>query len=268
MLNKTVLFAYLRKAPFGGRLTQAQVDGVNAVLDACDRYDVSSAEEKAYILATAFHETGGKMQPVREGFASSDAGARRVVAARKYGKPDPKTGHVYYGRGLVQLTWRENYEKLGGVFGIDLVRSPDLALRSDISANVLVYGMQEGIFTGKKLADYFTGKPNPEGARRIVNGTDKASLIASYYDRILAALKAAEAQDAKEVKAADAKPDKPALATDKTVIGTITSVLGAGGAGVFAAIDNPWAFAAVAVVVLGVLLFVTGRLEIRRKAGA
>lgn len=62
------------------------------------------------------------------------------------------------------------------------------------------------------------------------------------------------------------KPEK-ALSTDKTIWGTITSVAGAGGLGFLSSVDSAWAFAAFSVVAIGVLLFATGRLELR-KAGA
>lgn len=153
-LDLTTFFAYARRAPFGGRLTQQQVDGMTAILDAWNKHGFSSdLRYLAYILATAFHETGCRMVPVREGFAKTDAAARKVVAARKYGKPDPLTSHVYYGRGHVQLTWAENYRRVGARLALDLYHNPDLALDEDVSARILIRGMIEGLYAGKKLAD-------------------------------------------------------------------------------------------------------------------
>lgn len=41
--------------------------------------------------------------------------------------------------------------------------------------------MDRGLFTGKKLADYFTSKSSDwVNARRIINGTDRADVIAGY----------------------------------------------------------------------------------------
>lgn len=273
MLNRDTFFAYARKAPFGGRLTEAQVEGTAAILDAWEELAAPADHLKqlAYVLATAFHETGGKMQPVREGFAKSDSAARKILSGRAYVKADPKTGHSYYGRGLVQLTWSTNYRRVGERLGVDLYRNPDLALDLKMSAKILVIGMIEGIFTGKRLTDYFSGGiADSVAARRIINGTDKKDLIAGYYNQFLGALDAADEKTPQpaDVKPEDAKPDSPALATDKTTMGALTGLVGAGGAGILAAIDNPWAFGALVVVALGVLLFLSGRLEIRRKAGA
>ena len=140
------------------------------------------------------------MIPVREGFAKSDAQARRIIANRRYGKPDATSngkplheqyGHVYYGRGHVQLTWADNYMRMANILGVPLLKNPDLALDKDISSRILVEGMTRGLsgrgdFTGKSLDDYFSESiDDPIGARRIVNGTDKAGLIATYHKNFL-----------------------------------------------------------------------------------
>lgn len=287
-LDRATFFAFARRAPFGNRLTQEQVNGCEAILNAWTGGD---DRQLAYVLATAFHETAGTMAPVREGSTPSrrltDAQARRVVAKYRYGKPDAETGHVYYGRGLVQLTWRRNYEKMGRKLGMDLVWMPDGVLDLSVSARILITGMTDGDFTGKKLSDYFTAaKEDPEGARRIVNGTDKASLIAGYYKNFLDSLKAGreKAEDAavsasaaKRIEAAHAaaaQPDGPDLTKDKTAIGGVLAGLGGiGGAAavvkpVLEGIASPWAFAAFALVLVAAFLVLTGRVQIKGRAGA
>ena len=51
-------------------------------------------------------------------------------------------------------------------------------MQPTVAALVLVRGCSEGWFTGKRLADYLPG--DYVGARRVVNGTDKAAQIATY----------------------------------------------------------------------------------------
>lgn len=271
ILNRKTYFAYARKAPFGNRLTQQQVDGMNDLLDYWEaHHNDKPASWLGYILATVFHETGGKMVPVREGFAQSDAQARRVVAKRRYGAVGVY-GFVPYGRGRVQVTWDRNYKRLEERFGLPFTENPELLLDSDIDAMVAVEGHIEGLWTGKKLSDYFSDvQSDSVNARRIVNGTDKARLISGYFDAFMGAINAARASEElpEDIKPADAEPDAPQLATDKTVIGTLTSVAGAGGLGFLSAVDNPWALAAVGLVLFGVYLFLTGRLDLRRRAGA
>jgi putative chitinase len=180
-LDRAAFFARVRASVlFGGHLTQSQVDGFGALLDAAP--SDMAAEPLAYVLATAYHETARTLQPIEE------IGRGK---GKSYGIPDPATGQAYFGRGYVQLTWRTGYAKAEKELGRPFVNRPDLALQPDLAAAILYRGMAEGWFTGKKLADYFGhGKADPVGARRIVNGTDKAAQIASYYKVFLSALQA------------------------------------------------------------------------------
>jgi len=67
-----------------------------------------------------------------------------------------------------------------------LLEHPELALDTEISAKILVVGMTKGLFTGKKLADYFNSeKEDWINARRIVNGLDCANKIAGYSKQFL-----------------------------------------------------------------------------------
>jgi predicted chitinase len=285
-LDRTTFYAYVRRAPFGGRLTQEQVNGLNALLDVWER-DYPDEDDRwlANGLGQGFHETGGRMVPVREGFAKTDARARQVVANRRYGQPSPETGHVYYGRGLVQLTWGENYARMGKRLGLPLYEQPDLALDVHVSARILFLGMVEGLFTGKGLGDYFNETTdNPVGARAIVNGTDKAQLIATYHHHFLAAIRAAaqaKSQGAPpdDVKPEMAKPDGPRkvrdLAKDKATVGSTALAAASGGGGamslVLGALNSPWALAGLALIVIvaaaGAWLYFSGRLDLGKRGG-
>lgn len=282
-MNRQTFFDYARRAPFGGSLSPEQVQGCEAILGAWTGTD---DRQLAYVLATAFHETAGTMAPVREGSTRTrrltDAQARRVVARYRYGKPDAETGHVYYGRGLVQLTWKRNYAKMGQAFGVDLVNNPDLALDLKLSAKILIEGMTQARtnvcdFTNKCLSDYFNATTDdPEGARRIVNGTDKASLIAGYQKNFLDSLNAARASEASDVKLVGLS-ESPKLVKDKSAIGGgLLTLAGAGGAAtavkpILEGIANPYAFGAFVLIVLlacvGGYLFLTGRLQSIRRTG-
>ena len=171
---------------FGGKMTTAQVQGVEALLSATVGMQIS---HRAYLLATAKHETADTMQPVteyggRRYFDKYDTG--KLAAALGNTPAADGDGYLYRGRGYAQLTGLSNYRKAGQALGLDLVRNPDLALQPHIAAQILVEGCRTGWFTGKKLADYLPG--DYRGARRVVNGLDKADLIAGYARQFEAAL--------------------------------------------------------------------------------
>lgn len=167
-------FASLRPL-FGGSFRQSQLAGLAGLLQATSGLDTCL---RAYILATAFHETAQTMQPIRE------YGRGR---SKTYGKVD-QSGKAPYGRGYVQLTWRENYLRADRELGLEgrLAADYDLALSPEISAQILVRGMCEGWFTQRKLQDYLP--KDYVGARQVVNGRDKAALIADYAIAFEAAL--------------------------------------------------------------------------------
>lgn len=202
-MNRANFYASARQRAsgiFGTSLSQSQVNGVEAILDEAERRG-TPLRHLAYILATAYHESAHTMQAVRETLASTDEGAIRALEnAWKRGKlPWVKTpywrkdaeGKSWFGRGLVQITHRANYAKLGLLIGVDLTKDPSKALELLTAVQILFVGMELGSFTGKSLFDYIAdGRADYEGARRIVNGTDKAALIAGYakaFERALVA---------------------------------------------------------------------------------
>lgn len=178
MTDPGAFFSALRKVT--GPLNQVQVDTVNGLLASAAHWPTSWL---AYGLATAWHEA--RFEPVEE------IGKGR---GKPYGKPG-KYGQAPYGRGLVQVTHDVNYEWLdaaaaeaGLIKKGELLKDFSLALRPDIAALALVKGMEDGAYTTKSLADYLPDElgtqPQFIQARRIINGTDRAELIAGYALKI------------------------------------------------------------------------------------
>jgi predicted chitinase len=182
-----------------GSLTSTQVSGLESLLSAMEQDDnISTIRHLAYMLATVKHETANTFHPISEyGSVSyfnrydpvlADTATRRATA-RANGNTVQGDGYKYRGRGYVQITWKNNYKRLGDALGYDLVNYPERALESVIAYKIMSYGMRNGIFTGKKLSDYITSSSTDYySARRIINGTDKASTIKSYaekFERIL-----------------------------------------------------------------------------------
>lgn len=214
---------------FSGGLSQKQVDGMNNLLDVWEGYyqATGNAEELAYNLGTAFHETGETMQPIRERggrsyFNKYDAGTR---IGKVLGNTKPGDGYRYKGEGHVQNTGRANAAKatrrLNEVFGLklDLVANPSQRGDPFVSAHSLFLGNREGWWTGRDLGDYIDGIDEEDDedfreyvrARAVVNGSDKAAKIAGYAIRFEDALKAAGYGAVKSAAKQVAKPvAKPA----------------------------------------------------------
>lgn len=169
-INRKYFFDRIRHALFGGKLTAGQVEGITKILDYRDAaWPKVSDDELAYLLATVKHETAHKMQPVRE------SGGEKYLRSKKY--------YPWVGEGLVQVTWEENARKFGAKKPGDLMTWP-IALRAAFE------GMIKGVFTGKALSDYIRpGRVDYVGARRIINGADRAKLIAGYARAFQDALK-------------------------------------------------------------------------------
>ena len=204
--DRKKFFDGLRKFA-GGRLSENQVKGAEAILNEWEsRHPHGDTRQLAYILATAWHETGGRLEPVRETFAKSDAEAIRRLRNRRYARVDPSTGKAYFGRGFVQLTWKRNYERMSKIVGKDLVNNPDLVLDLETSSVVLIEGMLRGLFTGKALGDYVNHvKKDYVNARRVVNGLDRAKKIAKYAKKFEKILFKAKTEKASEPKLEDKK---------------------------------------------------------------
>jgi len=195
--DREIYFDCVRSTLFGGSMTEGQVIGQEAILLRWETDPLSEdLRHLAYALATTKHETANEMLPIEEYGKGS---------GHEYGKPDPETEQTYYGRGYVQLTWRDNYafatRELGLREGDDLEWHAERALDAAIAADVLLYGMTNGWFRPpNKLELYFSDVADDTyGAREIVNG-DKhiipswsggvsiGKLIAGYHAYFLEAL--------------------------------------------------------------------------------
>lgn len=207
MIDRSVFFDAVRARPFGGKLTTGQVDGMSVLLDVWERdYAGQRLAIFAYCLATAKHETANTMQPIKERGGAAylannyDVTGRDPVRARKRGNTAAGDGIKYAGRGFVQCTWKNNYRTMGDLLGVDLVNSPDRAMEPVLAAKIMFEGLLRGLFTGAKITAFINaGATDFVGARKTVNGTDKAQAIADHAVDFLGALKAAE------------KPDRPAV---------------------------------------------------------
>lgn len=189
----------------GPTISTTEFQGCDSIILACAK-DGWGVAWIAYALATTYHETAHTMESIPERGGNAyfhrlyDIQGQRPAKARELGNLQPGDGVRFKGRGYPQLTGRTNYDratrelrKLG--FDVDLVANPDLALRPDVSAAVLVVGMRKGWFTGRDIDDDLPiDRPGTLAqfiaSRDIINGRDRAQLIAEYAVDFQAALMA------------------------------------------------------------------------------
>lgn len=182
MIDTGKFIANFPKALSPKGIRQPQIIGFNQFINYWNFHpNCTDIRLLAYVIATAWHEVATTMQPIEEWGKGN---------GRAYGKPDQKTGKTYYGRGFCQLTWKENYKKFSKITGVDLVTHPEMALDMAVAVAVIFEGSIHGMFTGKKLSDYFNDKKNdPIGARWVINSQDQAIKIAGYYALFLDLIK-------------------------------------------------------------------------------
>jgi len=179
----------------GPKISEQEFLGCDSIIRACAvaKWPLSYT---AYALGTAYHETAAEMQPIKERGGAAyhkrmyDIQGARPKMARDHGNTTPGDGVRYPGRGYVQLTWKVNYERATAklrALGVhaDLVTEPDRAMEPEIAALVMVHGMAEGWFTGRKLSDTLPASGAAslgqfKKSRSIINGTDKDDEIAEF----------------------------------------------------------------------------------------
>ena len=182
------------------KLTYAEKNALENIFTGIEEYCendksyVCSLKKIAYMLATAKHETGHTFEPITEKgsmsyfnkydpvLANTPERRKRAIDMENTQKGD---GYKYRGRGYVQLTWKKNYRKSGEYLKKDLVNNPELALDQKNATKIMIYGMETGMFTTKKISSYISeDSADYLNARRVINGMDKAATIAGYASKL------------------------------------------------------------------------------------
>jgi putative chitinase len=220
-MDRAIFYDDVRNNLFNGRLSQGQVDGMEAILDFWENppvqptgdfkvnWDIRSLGWLAYMFATTLHETAFTMQPIDE-FGGTEYFRRNYCNRDDLGNGPAFGGKTddgprFHGRGYVQLTGRRNYTKVTPIVrefyagSSDFTVDPQDVKEPRYAAVIMFYGMFLGIFTGLALKN-FIGDPHQGqmvdyiNARRVINGLDKARTIAGYAQEFEQALHRAKAK--------------------------------------------------------------------------
>lgn len=236
-MDSKIFFDRVRGSLYRGSLPQPAVDALDAMLDAGTTL---TNAELAYCMATAYHEVGSNLLPIRESLNYSAASLIKnfsrarisTVDANRLGRKPGEgplslqrqqaianlvyggewgrknlgntlagDGWRFRGGGYPQTTGRANYRKVGAAVGVDLEAYPDRIMEQRIAIHALIEAMRAGIYTGRKLADYRL--PAQFAAARAIINADVAKngeKIAGHARLFLAAL------DASGRKKGDAAP--------------------------------------------------------------
>jgi predicted chitinase len=105
-------------------------------------------------------------------------------------------GFRYRGRGLVQMTWKINYEKFAPYVNADIVGNPELTTHFDVATRIMMVGMRDGLFRSGHTLERYLGPGNKDyfHARYIINGDnppghpDKAEQFQFYAEQFEALL--------------------------------------------------------------------------------
>ncbi len=197
-------------------------------------------------------------------FARSPRKLANKVYGGRMGNTAPDDRWRYRGRGLPQITGKENYDRFG------LAKTPEKAAEMPTAIRILFDGMTGGLFTGMKLTDFFNQVDNnPVGAGKIVNGTNKAKLIAGYYRNFLDALEASRVPaELPDVKPEAAKADDMPAERSGTAVTTVGGLFGGAGLSAMLGVNNPYAFGIAALLIvigsIAAFMFLTGRWSVNR----
>lgn len=177
----------MEKGMFGAiRSHHRAGEHIERLLGVCRREKLSTPQT-AYLLATVHHES-------RMGLWLLDQESGWAYEGRHHlGNTERGDGPRYRGRGYIPIIGRIQYAHWEQTLGLPLLREPDLAAEPYVAAEIAVRGMRNGSFTGHYLAEYLNESDRDYlGARRVVNGQDRAVLVARYAQQYEAALRAVD----------------------------------------------------------------------------
>lgn len=144
------------------------IDPLNAAME---EFEVNTPRRAAAFIAQVVHESGAFKY--MEEIASGEAYEGR----KDLGNVHPGDGKRFKGRGLMQITGRENYQKCGDDLGVDLISNPDLLAKPGYSCRAA------GWFWKVKNLNALADDMNFLKISIRINGRNKLGLPNGWLDR-------------------------------------------------------------------------------------
>ena len=157
--------------------------------EAFQKYDISTPTRQAFFVGQCAHESGNfrileenlrysatalmRVWPSRFPnleVANQFAGNAEKIANKVYcgrmgnGDEESGDGWKYHGRGLIQLTGKDNYANCGSSLGLDFLSSPDLLLSPKYAA------LSAGYFWNKKGLNALADSQDYDTMTKRING--------------------------------------------------------------------------------------------------
>jgi len=157
------------------------------LLETFEKYQINTRKRQAYFIGQCMHESGGFKQlkenlnysakglmatwpsrfpdaDIAEKFERNPEKIANKVYAGRMGNTEDGDGAKYIGRGLIQLTGKENYANCGNAIGVDLVANPDLLATPKYAA------LSAGWFWNRKGLNAFADADDIDTITKRING--------------------------------------------------------------------------------------------------
>lgn len=152
----------LRQAHFIGQVG-TESNGFRSVSESLN-YSVDGLKIFGSQLTAQQRQQLGRKSGERALPPARQAAIANIVYGGRYGNAQPGDGWKYRGRGLKQVTFRDNYQECGKTLGIDLINDPDLLLTDKYAA------LSAGWFWQANNCNQFADADDITGLTRRING--------------------------------------------------------------------------------------------------
>ena len=127
--------------------------------DTMNKHNIDSPIRQAHFLSQLMHESGNFK------YSSELASGAAYEGRKDLGNTQPGDGVKFKGRGLIQLTGKDNYNKFGDYLGKDLLTNPEI-----VATDPKLSAEAAGWYWDKKNLNKYADQDNIQEVTRRING--------------------------------------------------------------------------------------------------